>query len=69
MNNMHNNLREEIDTKASKEDVSNLEAFVIQKIEEILAMLGDRFADKADTKKAIYNIEKKVNFAINLTKS
>jgi tetrahydromethanopterin S-methyltransferase subunit G len=48
--------------KADKNDLHELEARIMEKLNEIIKNLLGQFADKADTKKRLTNLEKNVKF-------
>jgi len=57
---LNNELKELLDQKAGKDDLSQLEVLVFVKIDEILGRLKDQFADKGSTNKRVNNLEKKM---------
>jgi hypothetical protein len=55
-----NNVSIELEDKASKKDLLDLEAKLLDKLNELLGDLGNRFADKDAMRKKIFNLEKNV---------
>jgi len=56
-------LRNDLNDKASLQDLYKSEALILHKVDEVTeAILGKCAADKKDTKKALIYLEKKVNF-------
>jgi hypothetical protein len=53
-------LHDSLNLKADKQELMELEARLMDKLNEIIKNLLNQFADKADTKKRLTNLEKNV---------
>lgn len=53
-------INEILPTKADKNDLSLLEARIVEKLNDLIKQMYLQFADKAETKKKISNLEKNV---------
>lgn len=51
-------IEDDLATKADQSDLSELEKLIMSRLNDIVAALSSKFADKAETKKAIKLIEK-----------
>jgi hypothetical protein len=56
-----NNVGLELDDKATKKDLMDLEAKLLEKLNELLGNLGNQFADKDAMRKKIFTLEKNVS--------
>lgn len=54
-------LKDELDTKASLHDLANLQANLMDKLNELMANLENMFADKEATRKKFAQLEKAVS--------
>ena len=59
------NCQEQIEKRASKGELNELEQRVNEKINELVNKLMGQFADKGDTRKRLSNIEKNVNHKLH----
>jgi DNA repair ATPase RecN len=53
-----NKIKDELDTKASLHDLANLQANLMDKLNELMANLENMFADKEGTRKKLAQLEK-----------
>lgn len=60
MNNGFHNFQEALNTKASYDDLDALEKKIMDKISALLQALQNKFADKAEVKKALKALEKQL---------
>lgn len=60
MDKQFNNVGIELEDKASKKDLLDLEAKLLEKLNELLGNLGNQFADKDAMRKKIFTLEKNI---------
>jgi hypothetical protein len=51
-------IQQELELKANKSDLEELEKIMMQRLNDIVNALTNQFADKADTKKALKLLER-----------
>lgn len=55
-----NNVNMELDDKATRKELADLEARLLDKLNELLGNLGNQFADKDAMRKKIFTLEKNI---------
>lgn len=59
-------MKDDLDTKASLHDLANLQANLMDKLNELMANLENMFADKESTRKKLAQLEKAVSYCGSL---
>ena len=62
----HKSLQDHLNSKVDKDELSELEARLLEKLNEMLKKMMGQFADKNDTKKRLANLEKNVKILFEM---
>ena len=62
----HKSLQDHLNAKVDKDELSELEARLLEKLNEMIKKMMGQFADKNDTKKRLANLEKNVKLLFEM---